>query len=69
MKITLYTTHCPKCMVIEKKLAAAQIKYEICDDQNIMKEKEFNAAPMLEVDGKVMGFKEAVDWIKTVKEG
>lgn len=64
MKITLYTTHCPKCMVVEKKLTAAKLDFEICENQEIMKEKGFNAAPMIEVDGKVMGFKEAVDWIR-----
>ena len=62
----LYTTHCPKCMVIEKKLTAAQLDFEICENQDIMKEKGFNTAPVLEVDGKVMGFKEAVNWIKTL---
>ena len=27
MKITLYTTHCPRCMVLEKKLNAKNIDY------------------------------------------
>lgn len=69
MKITLYTTHCPKCTVIEKKLTAAHLDFETCEDQEIMKKKGFNTAPIVEVDGKNMEFKEAVDWIKTVKEG
>lgn len=69
MKIILYTTHCPKCTVIEKKLTAAHLDFETCEDQETMKKKGFNTAPIVEVDGKTMEFKEAVDWINLRKEG
>lgn len=65
--IILYSTHCPKCTILEKKLNQANIEYEICDDTNIMIDKGFDFLPMLEVDGKIMGFKEAVDWINERK--
>ena len=47
MNIILYSTHCPKCSVIEKKLNLKNIQYQICDDVNIMKEKGFLSAPIL----------------------
>ena len=61
--ITLYTTHCPKCRVIESKLKNKNIQYEENTDVNEMIQKGFQAAPILEVDGKALGFKEANDWV------
>ena len=61
--IILYTTHCPKCKILEKKLEKANIQYETCDDASIMNQKGFTSAPMLEVNEKTFNFKEAVDWI------
>ena len=63
MDITLYSTHCPKCTVIEKKLGIKNIPYTICDDLEVMKAKGFMSAPVLEIDGKIYKFKEANDWI------
>lgn len=61
--ITLYSTHCPKCKILEKKLDNAKIKYEICDDRELMVEKGFDLMPVLDVDGQIMGFGEAVKWV------
>ena len=46
----LYTTHCPKCKVLETKLNQKNIKYEEIDDINIMQEKGFDTLPILELD-------------------
>lgn len=61
--ITLYSTHCPKCQVLEKKLQNAGIKYDVCDDVDFMRSRGWSSAPMLEVNDKVMDFRAAVDWI------
>ena len=61
--ITLYTIDCPKCKILEKKLEQANIKYETCKDTNIMTEKGFDFMPVLDVDGQVMNFGEAVKWV------
>ena len=61
--ITLYSTHCPKCKILEKKLDNAKIKYEICDDRELMAEKGFDLMPVLDVDGQIMNFGEAVKWV------
>lgn len=68
MEIILYSTGCPKCQVLEKKLKAKNLKFEICNDINIMKEKGFTQMPILEINKKELAFKEAVDWIKEVEE-
>ena len=63
MKIILYSTHCPKCNVLEKKLKEKNIIYEEVNDIEIMKEKGYMSVPVLEVDGVNMDFKTANDWI------
>jgi hypothetical protein len=63
MDIILYSTHCPKCIVLEKKLNNANIDFTLVEDQDVMISKGFMSAPMLEVDGKVMNFTEANNWI------
>lgn len=64
MSITLYSTHCPKCKVLEMKLKQKNINYEEINDVEVMKAKGFMSAPKLEVDGTIYEFKDAVDWIK-----
>ena len=63
MNIVLYSTHCPRCVVLEKKLKQKGIDYNEVNDISIMEEKGFLSVPILEVDGKIMDFKEANDWI------
>lgn len=62
--IILYEHGCPRCKVLKSKLDQKNIKYETVNDIELMQEKGFLEAPKLEVDGVVMGFKEAVDWVK-----
>lgn len=63
MKVVLYSTHCPKCTVLEAKLKDKNIRFEEVNDENLMIEKGFMSVPVLEVDGKIMNFKVANDWI------
>lgn len=63
MKPILYTTHCPKCTVIEKKLQRAGIEYDICEDIEVMESKGFTQLPMLEVNEKVLDFAAANKWV------
>lgn len=66
MGIILYSTHCPKCSVLEKKLQSANINYQLETDADLMIKKGFTSAPMLEVDGKVMDFKSAIEWVNNM---
>lgn len=61
--ITLFTTHCPKCRVIEKKLAQKNIQYVEVTDVAEMQKLGFKSAPVLEVDGKILNFGDANRWI------
>ena len=66
MKVTFYSTHCPRCLVLEKKLQQKNIAYEEVNDVDVMTEKGFMTVPILEVDGQIMDFKRANDWINTI---
>ena len=63
MNVVLYTTHCPQCRVLETKLKQKKIECEEVTDMDLMLQKGFTSAPVLEVDGVIYNFKEAVKWI------
>jgi len=66
--ITLYSTHCPKCNVLEKKLNIKKLEYTLVEDEDLMVEKGFLSAPMLEVDNQLLTFKEAIEWLENLEE-
>lgn len=61
--IILYTTHCPKCNVLETKLKSKNIEFEICENVDLMLSKGIQQAPYLEVDNELMDFSKAVKWV------
>lgn len=63
-KVILYQHGCPRCKVLKMKLDEKGIQYDEVTNIEVMKEKGFQEAPKLEVDGVVMNFKEASEWIK-----
>lgn len=63
LTVVLYSTHCPRCNVLEKKLKQKNILYEEVTDVEIMKEKGYLSVPVLEIDGVSMDFKTASNWI------
>ena len=48
--VTLYSTNCPKCRLVEKQLNKNKIEYELVTDRDVMASKGFSSAPKLEVD-------------------
>jgi glutaredoxin len=62
--VILYSTGCPKCKILKSKLDDKNIIYEVCSDVNVMQVKGFRSVPMLEVDGNVMTYLDAINWIK-----
>lgn len=65
MSIILYTIDCPKCLILEKKLEAKNIEFLRVSDIDIIKAKGFGGSlfPILEVDGVVMNYKTAIQWV------
>lgn len=64
IKVTFYSNDCPRCKILQQKLDEKGVMYEKVSDVEIMKQKGFMSVPMLEVDGKIMTYLEAINWIK-----
>lgn len=63
--VTLFTTHCPKCKILEAKLKQKGIDYVECDDLERMKDFGISSAPILKVDEQVLDFNNAIKWINS----
>lgn len=64
--VTVYTQPtCGRCNVLKKKLSDANIDFSVCEDIDLMISKGFKTTPMMEVDGKVMDFSSALEWIES----
>lgn len=67
--IKLYTTNCPKCKVLEKKLDELHVAYEKVSDideiLNVSKQQKIMSAPILQVDDDYYKFADAVELLKT----
>lgn len=64
----LYTTHCPKCKVLETKLAQKNIKYEEIEDTTKLQELGIQEVPVLELDdGTMLSFVEANKYINNLE--
>lgn len=62
--MTLYSNGCPKCNILKGKMEEKKIDFVVVDDQAILDEKGFRSMPNLEVDGQVMNFNEAINYIR-----
>lgn len=65
--ITLYTTHCPKCNILKKKLNEKHIEFTECEDVQEMLKLGMRSAPHLKVEDKLYDFKEANEWLNGVE--
>lgn len=63
MNVILYSTGCPKCNILKKKLEDAQIDYNVIEDVDVMISKGLKEVPWLEVDGNLMNFVDSSKWI------
>ena len=67
--IVLYSTHCPKCKVITKKLEQKNIAFTEVDCKvdtasiDMLSNKGFKAMPVLQVGDEYLDFMKANKWI------
>ena len=62
----LYTTGCPKCRILEKKLNDKQIKFDVCNDTEKMKEIGITSVPVLSVDDNKLNYYDAVKHLNSL---
>ena len=65
MNVVLYTIGCKSCDILEKKLEAKNITFLRVSDKETLIAKGFgdSSFPLLEVDGVVMSYKTATEWV------
>lgn len=63
MNIVLYSTGCPKCNVLKKKLDAKSIVYTEENSVDKMLAMGINQVPVLSVDDELLAFVQANEWI------
>lgn len=59
----LFSTGCPKCTILKKKLSQKNIEYTEVNDIQQMLDMGLQSVPWLEVDGEMMNFDQANKWI------
>ena len=67
--IKFLTTHCPRCSVLQKKMDAAAIKYEIIEDEETIKSYGIDFVPALVIDNEVLDFSAAIKWVNNYTGG
>ena len=60
---TLFSTGCPKCTILKKKLSQKDIEYTEVNDIQQMLDMGLQSVPWHEVDGQMMDFDQANKWI------
>lgn len=65
MNIIFYTTHCPKCLVLERKLKAKDIPFETETNLSEIEKTGIKSVPLLKVNDTIMDFSEALKWVNT----
>lgn len=61
----VYSTGCPMCKKLLKRLEESNIDYTLCTDEPAMEKKGIDRVPMLETDeGQLLDFGQAVQFIK-----
>ena len=61
--IKLYTNHCRKCEILTAKLKEKNIAFDVEDNAEVLLSRGFDFMPMLEVDGRLLNYGEAVKYV------
>ena len=61
--VILYSTNCPKCQVLKKKLDSKSIQYTVETSVDTMLYLGITQVPVLSVDGGLLSFTQANEWI------
>ena len=66
MDLVLYSTGCPRCKVLEKKLKDKAVEYSLVSDVDEIMNKGITQVPVLEKEGKLLSFSEANAWVNSL---
>lgn len=67
--MTLFSTNCPQCKVLEKKLEQKGIQFEVTNDIEELIKIGIKRAPILKTDdGQYLDFSNAIKYVNEVSE-
>ena len=67
--VTLFSTNCPKCKILENKLNQKNIDFVVSNDMQEIIDMGFMAAPVLKLnDSYYMNFGDAIKWVNGTLE-
>lgn len=66
-EVIFYTTGCPKCKILKKKLDEKDVVYAVNDSVDEMLRLGITQVPMLSIDGQLKNFKESIEWVNNYK--
>ena len=61
--VTLYSTNCPRCKVLEKKMEQAGVSFEVNTSVDDMLALGMRQAPMLKIGDELLDFTAACAWL------
>lgn len=67
--ITLYSTGCPKCNILERRLTNDNIEFEISNDIDKLIDMGFQNAPVLQINDQFIVFEDAMKRLKAYEAG
>lgn len=62
-ELTLFTTNCPKCKILEKKMNDKKLIFKLETDVTELIDMGFTTAPVLKIDNDYLDFGEAIKWV------
>ena len=70
-RVTIFTTGCPKCKILEAKLKEKNIKYEEVTNVDEMTAMGLKQVPWLRIEttetAEMLNFEQAVKWVNNLK--
>ena len=63
MNVVLYSTGCPKCIVLKEKMDSGAIAYTENSSREEMLSLGIKQVPILSVDGELLDFAQANEWV------
>ena len=63
-RIILYSTGCPKCKILQRKLDETGVLYSTINDIGTMLALGISSAPVLSVNDELMDFNSAIGWVR-----
>ena len=62
-EIILYSTNCPKCIILKQRLDEEKISYKENTNRADMRALKIMSVPVLAVDENLLFFDEAMNWV------